>query len=363
MSAAVHPVTFDFDRLLAPISPSVPSGEDLRYEGTYDRIREMGREEGDLPQGVWEVEAKKADWAKVSQICIEALTNKSKDLQIAAWLLQTWLNLYGFRGTAAGFQLLTDLLDRFWESIYPQVEDGDLEYRGSPFIWINEKLRAELKLIPFVFPEIPDAKPLTWADWEMACLHASSGSRSRGAETLSQDDFQRALHLTPFHVVTDQFSDLDAALSACIRTQEALDERFGAAAPSLQGILSALKTIHAFLGGFVHQMSGPTLLAMSEAIADQEPELDPEVGVDPAILPHREVGGISSRAEAYHWLAAAAEFLSRTEPHSPTPYLIRRAIHWGNLSLEELLPELVRNQTELNEIGKLLQMETIAGQS
>jgi len=53
-------------------------------------------------------------------------------------------------------------------------------------------------------------------------------------------------------------------------------------------------------------------------------------------------------------LAEAADFLIRTEPHSPTPYLVRRAILWGSMSLEELLPELVRNQSELSDIYRLL---------
>jgi len=44
------------------------------------------------------------------------------------------------------------------------------------------------------------------------------------------------------------------------------------------------------------------------------------------------------------------------EPHSPAPYLVKRAIQWGNMTLPELLPELVRNQSELAELFRLLQL-------
>ena len=68
-------------------------------------------------------------------------------------------------------------------------------------------------------------------------------------------------------------------------------------------------------------------------------------------------GPVRNRADAYRRLSEAAEFLLRTEPHSPTPYLVKRAIAWGSMSLEELLPQLVRNGAELTEVYRLLQID------
>ena len=65
-------------------------------------------------------------------------------------------------------------------------------------------------------------------------------------------------------------------------------------------------------------------------------------------------GVIASRAEAYLKLREAADFLMRTEPHSPVPYLIRRAISWGNLSLGELLEELLHKNADLATVYTLL---------
>ena len=65
-------------------------------------------------------------------------------------------------------------------------------------------------------------------------------------------------------------------------------------------------------------------------------------------------GIIASRAEAYLKLREAAEFLMRTEPHSPVPYLVRRAISWGNLSLGELLEELLHKNADLATVYTLL---------
>jgi type VI secretion system protein ImpA len=80
-----------------------PAGRDLRYEGLYDRVREARREDdASLPQGIWKAPLKRADWAEVSTLCEQALTHESKDLQLAAWLLEAWLAVHGFRGLSWG---------------------------------------------------------------------------------------------------------------------------------------------------------------------------------------------------------------------------------------------------------------------
>ena len=92
--------------LLAPIPGDNPAGESLRYQGTFDRIAEARREDDpSLSQGIYKSTLKRADWATTETICIEALGKRSKDLQIASWLLETWLHLYGFAGVTNGLRL------------------------------------------------------------------------------------------------------------------------------------------------------------------------------------------------------------------------------------------------------------------
>jgi type VI secretion system protein ImpA len=46
----------------------------------------------------------------------------------------------------------------------------------------------------------------------------------------------------------------------------------------------------------------------------------------------------------------------RTEPHSPVPYLVKRAVQWGNMSLTQLLSEFIGNPEDLVTIQRLLGM-------
>jgi predicted component of type VI protein secretion system len=67
-------------------------------------------------------------------------------------------------------------------------------------------------------------------------------------------------------------------------------------------------------------------------------------------------GRIVSRADAYRRLTEAADYLLHTEPHSPVPYLVKRAIQWGNMSLAELLQEFIGNADDLVTVHRLLGM-------
>lgn len=53
-----------------------------------------------------------------------------------------------------------------------------------------------------------------------------------------------------------------------------------------------------------------------------------------------------NRDQAFHQLRELSEFFKKTEPHSPVPYLLEKAIRWGYMPLPELMTELLSNQQE-----------------
>ena len=107
MSVLVSPIKIDVRGLLEPIPGSNPAGESLRYQGTYDRISEARREDDPkLSQGIYKSTLKRADWTTVEALCVEALTTRTKDLQLAGWLLESWIHRYGFAGVARGLALM-----------------------------------------------------------------------------------------------------------------------------------------------------------------------------------------------------------------------------------------------------------------
>jgi len=360
-----QPFQFDIEKLLSPISAERPAGESLRYEGTYDRIREARREDDPgLPQGVWKTELRKAQWQTVESLSIEALETRSKDIQIAAWLTEAWLNLYSFGGAARGIEVIRALCESFWDELHPGVEGGDLGFRLAPLEWINEKLSVSMKLRPVTDPDAHGERPYCWADWENASRLDNAALRPIAMKptpdgSLTVARFQQSVMLTPTSFFRGLRRDIYALLDACIALEQIVDVKAGKSAPGLLKLSAVAESIAAFLDSLLSQrneLSGdpPQTVPDGNGMVDDNGDTPPEVAHLP--IPSR----IRDRADAYYLLAEAADFLARTEPHSPTPYLVRRAIAWGAMSLDELLPQLVRNSTELDEIFRLLQIDKLS---
>src|ERR1700753_224756 len=137
--------------ILAPIPGDNPSGIDLRYDNKlliYDKIREARRKDDELGQGAWQTERKLANYPLVVRLAQDALATVSKDLQVAAWLSEALLYTEHFAGLERGLTLCHKLLDTFWDTVHPAIEDGDLELRAAPLEWVGSFLVFPLKSVP-----------------------------------------------------------------------------------------------------------------------------------------------------------------------------------------------------------------------
>jgi type VI secretion system protein ImpA len=360
MSAATISDMISWEQLTSPISEEQPAGDYLRYEGTYDRVREARREDdATLSQGIYKTELKKADWREVERICAEALAKRSKDIQLAAWLTESWLRLRGFSGCNDGLRLLIELLERYWPVLHPQLSEDDPEQRVGTFVWINEKLSLELKLIPITTPQTNDLLPYSFADWEMACHFEQLAERNQNAPPASDTSgavslmrFQASAMMTSTQSYLKLFDDLNNTAEACLALDNLLEEKFGKESPGLQRFKETLGAIQRLVAEILQ--ARPEEPALSDM--EQETRLAAAVGDQQAGTEIWGAHPIRSRAEAYWRLSEAADYLLRTEPHSPTPYLVQRAVEWGSMSLFELFQQIIRNEGEMQEINRLLRL-------
>jgi type VI secretion system protein ImpA len=136
--------------LLNPIDGPNPSGVNLRYDPVYDKIKEARREEDHPPPGMAERDRKVADNSLVIKLTKEVLANKTKDLQLAVWLTEALLKQTGYGGLRDGLALCYGLTDKFWETVYPELEDSDAQARGAPLGFLGTRLEIPLKMVPVV---------------------------------------------------------------------------------------------------------------------------------------------------------------------------------------------------------------------
>ena len=161
MDVESKPQVIDLEAMLQPISEENPSGENLRYSGLYDEISESRRADENLEQGEWKVELKVADFRQVVNLAVPAITKQTKDLQIAVWLSEALVKEYGFTGLRDGLKLVGGLQDRFWETLFPEIDEGDMEGRANAIEWLALQTSFAIKQA-----KITQGDSYSYFDWE-----------------------------------------------------------------------------------------------------------------------------------------------------------------------------------------------------
>lgn len=336
-------------RLLVPISAEAPAGTSLRYEGTYERVREARREDdASIPQGVWERPLKAANPSVVVRLCEDALTSRSKDLQLAVWLADGWVVLEGLRGVTRGVALVLGLCERFWETMFPELDgDGD-DLRVALVDWLDDSLAQRARLVRLG----DERSAFSILEWERAGTEARDGASIEAPQAPSRESMLARISLTGSKTWVAVRSEVGAALAAIDALEGHLAQRLPALT-SLRHSKDVLRAIQTVARDVLRSSGEPE----SASLTEDDVEAGAPEAVEAGPRAHASADGvIVSRADAYRRLTEAADYLLHTEPHSPVPYLVKRAIVWGNMSLAELLQEFIGNADDLVAVHRLLGM-------
>jgi type VI secretion system ImpA family protein len=353
----------DMEALLAPIPGGDPAGEDIRYGGEYDLIKEARREEIDLPQGVWKADRKRAEWGEVIRLAVGVLADRSKDLQVAAWLCEALLARHGVAGLVAGLELPSALLNGYGDDCHPRAdEDGDLSRRALIFEWLNERLVVLLLTLPVTNPPADREHGLTFGDFlNSQRLQAMGGRESRppprgGPVPVTLQMFVATVRATPAPFYRGLYQGLTSALAALERLKQAMDGALGNHAPSMHELSERLHDMAQWVLVTLRERGEEPAMAQEQVAEHEPPDSAPaeEMGLEPPPAPALAVGAITNRRDAYRQLAEIADYLAKTEPHSPTPYLLHRIVQWRDLPLPALLLELSRGRRDVAAIFELL---------
>lgn len=354
----------NFLELASPLTNGlVGGGEDLAFSLEFDEIREARRfDDPSLAQGEWVTEIKEANWSEVVRICERVLSQRSKDLRVAAWWTEARFKQAGLPGLGEGYQLLLLLCERFWDGLHPLPEGDDQEERARVFDWLLAQTERMLKETPLT----QSAKGSFSRLAHLQALADSKRSPGRGedaaydAERLTLEQFEAALRGTaqPFFAEQNRYlGELQAQLA---QLQAFLDQRMGEHAPSFRACLDVLADIRHF---FERHVQPETQRENGQSLANQAAGLSPSAQQESQELPAFQAGAIRSRDQAMLQLGEIAAFFRATEPHSPVAYLAEKAVKWGNMPLHEWLRAVLKDDGSLLRIQELLGLDNQASAS
>jgi type VI secretion system protein ImpA len=321
--------------LLNPIPGDNPSGKNLRYDPIYDKIREARREEEALPQGDWSYGIKKADYPLVIKLATEALSTKSKDLQIAVWLTEAVLFRDHIAGLRESLDLLKGLLETFWDTMYPEIEDDDVEIRAAPLGWVGSRLDVGVRRLSLTKNKLDLLKyqESRRVGYEADCAgnDAKTAVRNNAIEEkkCTAEEFDQAVRATGDAYYEKLAADLVASLESLQSLEAFSDEKFGRSAPNFANLHMALEEVQ----DMVKQYHKPVVLEPEASAEEPAEEVRAESAAagSPVTKKRAVTAEPVDRDDAMQRVAAVAGFLRRESPQNPVPYLLLRAARWGEL--------------------------------
>jgi type VI secretion system protein ImpA len=256
------------------------------------------------------------------------------------------VRVHELAGLSDGFRLARELVERYWEQVYPLPEEGgtagDRVYSLGGLSGEGARegtLIAPINRLLITKPRNLDS--YSFVDYRDAVELEKKGKGVKvpaGAVTLAK--LRAAAADTPAEFYQDLVDNLTACKEEFSRLTAALDQRCGPDSPPSTG---THKVLEAFLDG-VKDLAGARLKTGPAAPAAEAAPAEAAAATPGAPTPaviNLEAEVIRTREEAFRDLLRLAAYFRQTEPHGIISYALEQIVRWGRMSLPELLAELI----------------------
>ena len=362
-------MSLELEALLKEISNEAPCGMDCSFSNEFHAIKKAKTQDDPLlDQGDWIAEPKQADWNFINTKATELLTEKTKDIRLYSWLIESWSNLYGFDGVAKGLELTQRSLSNFWILLHPEIEEDDLDQRLGLLQGLINQLPVLIKNIPVV-----NTSPFySLIDYE-ALLHQQNLRRKH---TEDNEDVQVNASTEQFEQVlfnsskSFQYQNYQAYLEILKQwniLKDVLDGLMGLDAPSFALIDSQLESIHSNLKKIYKTNAFGSQPEVTHRISpESETKISPEAIPSPIEITStittrhpqkfqpQVQNHVSNREQAMQVLQDIADYFQANEPHSPVSYMLQKTIKWNQMPLHEWLSHVIKNENPLETVHELL---------
>lgn len=363
------PDGFDLAALLEPIPGEAPQGVDIREDfssqSPYNRLRDARSDARDAEKMLDNGDPNAGDptpsWRIVRDVGLKTLREVSKDLEVAAWVTESYVRSHGLAGLYAGAALIKGLSEQYWEGIFPLPDDYGVETRVAPITGLNGRDGGGSLIQPLYklhFFDRPDGTPVTFFAYQsseqLPSLPAERRDARIAAGAIPWEDMEKEARTAGAASMGRLRDQAAAALEAWEAMALVLDEKASEDPPSTSHVRNMLRQIHE--------------VAIRYAPAAEQAEAAPAEAVEAtdAAAPDAVAGpggpaGFSpaartvSRDDALKTLETIATFFRRTEPASPLAYTLDDAIRRARLTwpelLEEVVPDVSVRQAILTSLG------------
>lgn len=328
----------DYDELMAPLGDEQPCGEDLTFDDAFFALEKAAEGTPERVMGDSKIPAEEPNWGEVQKQA-QALLERTKDVRVAVYLGRALLQRNGFGGFRDAVVLIRQYLETYWDTVHPQLEDGDALMRSNAVSALsdNGEVLKELRAIPLV-----DARGM--GRYDFRDIQIAQGVLSPSQKDREEDEDPPSLDIIEATFRAESLEELQARAHAIEETIVAMDgidavcsERIEDAAtrPSLNDVIKLLRDMHRVLA---EQLTARGVGEQAEA--DGEAGDEEQSVTQAANRTGGAIDAINSREDAIRVLDKVCEYFYRNEPSSPVPILLQRAKRLVSKNFMEILRDL-----------------------
>lgn len=305
----------DVPLLLTAVSATSPCGEDMEYDAQFLQLERDAKGQPERSMGDAVLPAEPPEWRSIQQQSLDLL-QRSKDLRITHFLLQSSLALQGVAGLAEVLTLIDALLREYWAELHPRLDADD---DNDPTVRINALAGLTSDATIRLLRESILTRSRTFGPVSLRAALNASGLMSFPDEQLGAQQLNAAFLDSDPELLQATRDALSAARLACEAIEQQVNDQVGSA----QGVdLSLLKQpLKQALQILNQAVPGTDSSSEPEAVSDDNaPSVDFAAPAAP-----RPVGDIASRDDVLRSLDKILAYYTRHEPSSPLPVLLNRA--------------------------------------
>ncbi|NUW69223.1 ImpA family type VI secretion system protein [Vibrio coralliilyticus] len=374
--------------LLTPISGDNPSGRYLKLErDEYRKLRNLYNisqssfrelvETLEASQDLSLVEKNNKNWHALCNSLLEVMVNQTKDLELLCWYtVGQVFTSSPYQNLSTASTALVGFVELFWSTLNPCIPEEKI--KSSNNIEMQKELvRFRLKPLYQLTGESQDSTALyaplqmmklvgdiTYGDFVRA---EKSGSLNELKDiVLSFNSVSVDETLKSLSKIYQDFGAAENVISAECQKVGISAVNFKFIKANIENLINAIR----YLVGGVHilwplddnynliteenKLSTDTIKENSQTTNPLENVQQKNVVV--AVEQHLTAANriINDREQAFSELRKISAFFQRNEPHSPIPFLLGRAIRWGNMSLPELFDEMIGSDSNAMSQVRLL---------
>lgn len=323
----------DVKSLLEEVSTDNPCGDDLEYDPEFGELERAIQGKAEQQIGDNLIPAEEADWSDVQNKAVN-LFGRTKDLRISIYLIRALLHNEGMTGLRDGLKLLSGLLDKFWETVHPELDPDD---NNDPTLRVNTL--ASLCDPDTVLHSVREAilvKSTVLGKFSLRDIQIATGKLSLPSgsdeEPIDISTINGAFMEADLQELQNTSNAIRQSIECANGIESLLMDKVGAMQVSdLSALPELLKEAQLIMSEYLSQRG----VSDTEETTEGSDETKEALNVEQPMT-----GAINSREDVIRGLDKMCDYFKQHEPSSPVPMLLQRAKRLVSKDFIEILRDL-----------------------